>query len=301
MDVSDLARHGAKDVVIESYPGARLELPHDRHAGGARALPARAARRDPRRAPRAWPSATPRRSSGSRPRVRRTSPSTRSAPGSPTRCGCRPARRSSRTELMRRLLHDGVADAPRRDGDPPASRRTPRYGGSLPQHRDARQRRLADAPALPGTHRRAAGLRDRVPRDPVMAPSRRDAGDRCCSSAPAASRARRSSSFARQPRGAARGACSGSSTTTRACTARASHGVRGHRPRRRGARASRRRVVRLRGLARRPAGGGSRSCDGSGCPRSATRPSCTRRRSCRGRRRSGRARCCTPPRSSPPT
>ena len=51
MDVSDLARHSATDVVHRALPRARLQRPHDGHAGGARALPARAARRDPRRAP----------------------------------------------------------------------------------------------------------------------------------------------------------------------------------------------------------------------------------------------------------
>ena len=45
-------REGRRHRVLSR---ARLELPHDRHAGGARPLPARAARRDPRRARRGSP------------------------------------------------------------------------------------------------------------------------------------------------------------------------------------------------------------------------------------------------------
>ena len=119
MDVSDLARHGATRRRHRVLSRARLELPHDRHAGGARALPARAARRDPRRARGGWPSATPRRSSAIpyleppyEPEYARADLAVlrgaRSPPDAPI----------ERTELMRRLLHDGVADAPRRDGDP---------------------------------------------------------------------------------------------------------------------------------------------------------------------------------------
>ena len=163
MDVSDLARHGARDVVIESLSRARLELPHDRHAGGARPLPARAARRDPRRARRGSPSATPRRSSGSRTSSRRTSPSTRSAPGSPTRCGSPPDAPVERNELMRRLLHDGV---PTRRGVM-AIHEEPAYAGAdavAAAHRGGHAR-LADAAALRGPDRRAAGPRDRPPRD----------------------------------------------------------------------------------------------------------------------------------------
>ncbi len=41
MDTSDLARHAARDIVRRGLPGTRLEQPHDRHAGRARAVPAR--------------------------------------------------------------------------------------------------------------------------------------------------------------------------------------------------------------------------------------------------------------------
>ena len=109
MDVSDLARHGAKRRRHRGLSRARLELPHDRHAGGARPLPARAARRDPRRAHGARPSATPRRSSAipyleppyEPDYAERTwqSYAVRLAPDAPI----------GRTELMRRLLRDGVA------------------------------------------------------------------------------------------------------------------------------------------------------------------------------------------------
>ena len=96
MDVSDLARHSAPRRRLRGLPRARLQRPHDRHAGGARPLPARglddilasaaalaerysAALADDR-APRA----------AVRARLRA------SARGSPTPCACGPARRSDR-------------------------------------------------------------------------------------------------------------------------------------------------------------------------------------------------------------
>ena len=47
MDVSDLARHNAKDVVFEGYPERGLQRPDDRHAGRARPVSARGPGRDP--------------------------------------------------------------------------------------------------------------------------------------------------------------------------------------------------------------------------------------------------------------
>ena len=73
---------------------ARLQLPHDRHAGRARAVPARGARRDPRRARAPGASATPPRSPASRTWSRPRTRPTRGARGSPTRCAWAPARRS---------------------------------------------------------------------------------------------------------------------------------------------------------------------------------------------------------------
>ncbi len=34
MSVTDAVRHGSRDVIFESYPGGRLQLPDDGHAGG---------------------------------------------------------------------------------------------------------------------------------------------------------------------------------------------------------------------------------------------------------------------------
>ena len=54
-------------------------------------------------------SATRRRSSGSRTSSRRTTRPMRRARGSPTACESAPGAPIGRTELMRRLLHDGIA------------------------------------------------------------------------------------------------------------------------------------------------------------------------------------------------
>ena len=71
MSVPDTVRHGAEQVIFESYPDARLQLPHDGHPGGRRPGAAQAPAGD-RRAPAArWPRATAtawRRSRGSRSR-----------------------------------------------------------------------------------------------------------------------------------------------------------------------------------------------------------------------------------------
>ena len=95
---------------LRGLPRARLELPHDRHAGGARAAPARGARRDPRPSARARPTATataleriPHLERSLRARVRVAHLAVL------LRARWRPARPIGRTELMRRLLHDGIA------------------------------------------------------------------------------------------------------------------------------------------------------------------------------------------------
>ena len=72
--------------------GARLERAHDRHAGGARAHPARAARRDPGGATAPGRALHRRVRADARTSRLRTSPSTRSARGSPTRCTFRARR-----------------------------------------------------------------------------------------------------------------------------------------------------------------------------------------------------------------
>ena len=75
MDVSDLARHGAQGRRLRGLSRARLELPHDRHAGGARA--AASSRRSTRSSPSARRQADAlqrRRSSASRTSSRPTSP-----------------------------------------------------------------------------------------------------------------------------------------------------------------------------------------------------------------------------------
>ena len=53
MSVPDTVRHGAAQVIFESYPDARLQLPHDRHPGRGRARTAEAPAGDHRRPPRA--------------------------------------------------------------------------------------------------------------------------------------------------------------------------------------------------------------------------------------------------------
>ena len=90
-------------------PRARLQLPHDRHAGHARALPAAESSTGSSSAGAGSPSATPRRSRAiphleapyDPPYAQRTWQSycVRIAPGAPV----------GRTELMRRLLRDGIA------------------------------------------------------------------------------------------------------------------------------------------------------------------------------------------------
>ena len=58
MSVPDTVRHGASQVIFESYPVARLQLPHDRHPGGGRPRAAEAPAGDRRRRAARWPSAT---------------------------------------------------------------------------------------------------------------------------------------------------------------------------------------------------------------------------------------------------
>ncbi len=85
MDVSDLARHDARDVVIETYPERGWNYRMTDMQAMLGLVPAGPARRDPRRAARGWRRATRRRSRRSRSSSRRSSPDTPSAPGSPTR------------------------------------------------------------------------------------------------------------------------------------------------------------------------------------------------------------------------
>ena len=194
MDVSDLARHGANDVVIESYPErgwnqrmtdmqatlglCQLEVLDEILAERA------AARRPLHGGDRAR----------SRTSSRRSSPSTPSAPGSPTRSGCARGAPIERNELMRRLLPDGV---PTRRGVM-AIHEERAYAGvdvDAAAHRGGHAR-VADAAAVRRSHGRAAGPRDRLPGRP---PRRRSRRERTDADRPAS--ARRAGSCA--PRGAA--------------------------------------------------------------------------------------------------
>ena len=88
MDVSDLARHAARDVVIEHYPERGWNYRMTDMQAAARPLPARGARRDPRRAAAAGRALHRRRSR----EVPFIEPPFEpdyagSAPGSPTPCG----------------------------------------------------------------------------------------------------------------------------------------------------------------------------------------------------------------------
>ncbi len=108
MDVSDLARHAARDVVIETYPerGWNYRMTDMQAALGLcqlELLDEILAERAPARR-----TATRRRSRGSPTWSRRTSPTTPSARGSPTRSTLSPEAPLGRNELMRRLLLDGV-------------------------------------------------------------------------------------------------------------------------------------------------------------------------------------------------
>ena len=129
MDLSDLARHARAGRRHRGLSRARLELPHDRHAGGRSACASSRcsttilAERT-RLAERYIDGARATSRTSSRP----TSPSTRRAPGSPTACASAPARpigrdRADAPAAARRHRH-----APRRDGDPPGAvlRRAPR-------------------------------------------------------------------------------------------------------------------------------------------------------------------------------
>ena len=168
MDLSDLARHGASDVVFEYYPerGWNARMTDMQAALGLCQLDA--ARRDPRRAPARWPSATPRRSAAIPAIEARTSPTTPSAPGSPMRCGSPPDAPVGRTELMRAAAARRRRHAARRDGDPPRARlrRAPTCCCPTPRPRPATSLML---PLFPGLERRAAGPRHR----PAVAAHRR--------------------------------------------------------------------------------------------------------------------------------
>ena len=149
---------------------ARLELPHDRHAGDARPVPARAARRDPRRARRGWRRATRRRSSRSRSSRRRSSPGYAERTWQSYAVTLAPDAPVDRNELMRRLLLDGV---PTRRGVM-AIHREASYAGAaaaLP-HTERGVGQLADAAAVRRPDRRAAGPRHRLPRSATWRPSR---------------------------------------------------------------------------------------------------------------------------------
>ena len=117
MDVSDLARHGAKDVVDRVLSRARVEPAHDRHAGDPRAVPARRARRDPRAAP---PPGRPLHR-GDRADALPRAAVRAGLRGAHLAVLCRPARagrtaRAQRTDAPTAARRR--ADAPRRDGHP---------------------------------------------------------------------------------------------------------------------------------------------------------------------------------------
>ena len=148
MDVSDLARHSASDVVLEHYPErgwnyrmtdmqaalglcqlealdeilARRTRLAARYTAALDAIPALHAPYDPPHCERTWQSY-----------------SVRVDPQSPI----------GRTELMRRLLRRRRRDPSRRHGDPPRGR--VRGGGSLrPPAHGSRGSGRPDAPAVPG-------------------------------------------------------------------------------------------------------------------------------------------------------
>ena len=177
MDVSDLARHGARDVIIESYPErgwnyrmtdmqaalglCQLELLDEILAERARlaaryteaidGIPGLEPPYEPEYAERTWQSY---------------------AVTLDPDAADRPHGADAAAAARRR------ADAPRRDGDPPRGgvRRRRRRRCRTPE---AASRRLADAAAVRRAHRRAAGLRHRLPRHARDRRWRRDARRRC--------------------------------------------------------------------------------------------------------------------------
>ena len=166
MDVSDLARHAAERRRDRALSRARLELPDDRHAGGARALPARGARRDPRRAGAGSRSATPLRST----RCRRCTPrTTRRTPERTWQSYCvrvdprlpRDAHGADAAAARRRHR-----DAARRHGDPPRGGLFGRGPVRSAAHRRRRAPTSLMLPHLSRPHGRGAGLRDRATRRP---------------------------------------------------------------------------------------------------------------------------------------
>ena len=153
MDLSDLARHSAQDIVFESYPerGWNCRMTDMQAALGLcqlevldeilaeRTPPGGALHRGARGASRTW----------SRP----TSPTTRRARGSPTRSrvGAGVAGRAHRAHApAARRRH---RDAPRRDGDPPRGG----YAGvdALLPHTEAAARDVLMLPLFPGLGGRA--------------------------------------------------------------------------------------------------------------------------------------------------
>ena len=159
MDVSDLARHGARDVVIEPYPerGWNARMTDMQAALGLCQLELLD---EILRAPLAWPSATTRRSARFPASSLPTTRSTRSVPGSPTAVRLTPGAPVGSRRADAALLDDGIAT---RRGvmaiQPSGIRRQPAI--DLP-HTEAATRDVADAAAVPGAHRRAAGLRHRA-------------------------------------------------------------------------------------------------------------------------------------------
>ena len=108
MDMSDLARHAARDVVFEAYPErgwntrmtdiqAALGLCQLEGLDDILAAPPAAGRALHARRSKPFPTLN-----------RHTNHRTRSGPGSPTACGSDLYAQIDRTELMRRLLAEGI-------------------------------------------------------------------------------------------------------------------------------------------------------------------------------------------------
>ena len=165
MDRSALARHAARDVVIEHYPerGWNARMTDLQAAVGP--APARAF--STRSSPSAGgsPSATTAALGGASTWIE-TPARTRlraSAPGSPIRSGSAPAAPVDAAELMRALLRDGHRHPARGDGDPPRGRLRRLRRLRLP-HTEAAARDVVLLPLFPGLRRRAQDYVDRAAR-----------------------------------------------------------------------------------------------------------------------------------------